>query len=255
MFSHIFCGTLETSTQESECNTEDNIGLKLYKIELLKYQELVSVLINVLSSFEQDRANRYHFIKDKNRFIICRSLLKFLLAEYTGLTIDKISVVIEANKKPYLASHPFVFFNVSHAGDYALIAIAKRPVGIDVELINRNFDFNEILPNIFNKIEIDEIILSQEKQATFYRYWTRKEAIVKAIGKGIDDDITKIPVTNGSHSLPSSLVCDFQKLTVFSFNLNEDYIGSLAITGDVKIFQSIIFNSLPSNGHLKSLFA
>src|SRR5690606_2936693 len=115
-----------------------------------------------------------------------------------------------ANKKPYLTSHPSIFFNVSHAGDYALIAIAKYPIGIDVEFINKNFDYKEILPNIFNKIEIDEINLNQSNHHTFYKYWTRKEAIVKAIGKGIDNDIIKIPVTDGVHSVPSTLMGDFE---------------------------------------------
>src|SRR5690606_30609088 len=131
--------------------------------------------------------------------------------------LDNIHIATDAHKKPYLNSHPTVFFNVSHAGDYALIAIGNSPIGIDIEFINKNFDYKEILANIFNKIEIDEINLTQEQHDTFYKFWTRKEAIVKAIGKGIDDDLIKIPVTDGIHSVPSILISDFEIIKVLSF--------------------------------------
>lgn len=255
MFSSLFCGTLETSTQDFNLKKEDDNGLRLFKIDLLKYQESVSILLNVLSSSERDRASRYHFIKDKNRFIICRSLLKILLAEYTGLPVDKILLDIDANKKPYLPSHPLIFFNVSHAGDYAIIGISKSPIGVDVEYNNKDFDYQEILPNIFNKIEIDQIFNSKVKHHTFYKFWTRKEAIVKAIGKGIDGDISKITVTDGQHAIPSSLVCDFKKINVYSFNLNDDYIGAFAITDNKYNLDRIVFSTTPTIDELKSLYS
>jgi 4'-phosphopantetheinyl transferase len=175
------------------------------------------------------------------------------LAEHIGLDVNKIIIDIDSNKKPYLSSHPSVFFNVSHSGDYAVIAIAKCPVGVDVEYVNKDFEYEEILPTVFNQLEIDKIQNSINKHHTFYTYWTRKEAIVKAIGKGIDDDLIKLSVTEGLHSVPRALVGNFEKINVFSFNINQDYVGALAITEDIHDFEKIIFYPLPTSDKLKSL--
>lgn len=253
MYSKLFCETLETSIQDSSFNKEDSLGIKLYKIQLIKFQEFVPDLINFLSSSERNRASRYHFNKDKNRFIICRTLLKILLAEHIGLKIGEVILDVDSNKKPFLPSHPFVFFNVSHAGDYAIIAIAKSPIGVDIEYVDKNFDYKEILPSIFNTSEIDKVNHSDDKHVAFYGFWTRKEAVVKAVGKGIDGNSFKIPVTNGFHSVPLSLVSDFKTINVFSFILNDDYLGAVAITEDINKFGKIVFSPIPTFDHLKFL--
>lgn len=251
MYSHLYCGTLETSVQGANLIKEYNRGIKLYRIELLEFQELVSGLIDILSSSEQDRANRYHFTKDKNRFIICRALLKFLLSKHLGVDISEIILEVDINKKPYLPSHPSVYFNVSYSLDFAMIAIADHPVGIDIEYINKEFDFKDILPTVFQQHEMDEIENSRNKPFTFYKFWTRKEAIVKAIGKGIDDDISEIPVTNGTHLVASTFVRNYKKINVFSFNLNDDYMGALALTSGSNKFDEISFIKLPNVAQLK----
>ncbi len=104
-------------------------------------------------------------------------------------------------------------------------------------------------------MEIDEVNNSRDKHLTFYKFWTRKEAIVKAIGKGIDDDLIKIPITDGSHSVPSALVYNFKEVKVFSFNLNDDYIGAIAFTEDIHDFERIVFYPSPSSDKLMSLFS
>ena len=249
----MYCGTLETITLDSKLIMESEFGTKFYKIDLVKYQDLLSNLINLLTPYERDRANRYHFSKDKNRFIICRSLLKVLLAEHLGLQVEKICIDIDANKKPYLASHPSVYFNVTHAGDYALIAIAKTPVGIDIEYINKSFDFTEILSSVFSDTEINHINNSNNKRNSFYQLWTRKEAVVKAIGKGIDENLIKITVTDGSHSIFSSEIGNFKNMNIFSFNLNDDYIGAFAISENLNNFEKIIFSPIPTSDKLRSI--
>ena len=250
MYSQLFCGSIDSMAQDSSHIKDDDFCVKLYKVELIKFQELCLVAIDFLSIDERNRAKRYHFLKDKNRFIICRFILKFLLAEYTGLGIDKILIDIDSNKKPYLSSHPSVFFNVSHSGEWALIAIAKTPIGIDVEYVNTSFEYEEILPTIFNKPEINEIKNSKDNHHAFFKFWTRKEAIVKAIGKGIDDDIKKICATDGLHSLPLTMVGNFKQINAFSFNVNENYMGAIALTGSLHSNDNIVFCELPYSDEL-----
>lgn len=253
MYSNLYCGTLEIRTQADE--TENNDDIKLYQIELLKYQELVPNLISLLSETEFNRANGYHFEKDKNRFIICRALLKFFLAKHVGLEINKINLEVDSNKKPYLPNHSSVFFNISHSGDYGLIAIAKYPIGVDIECINKEFNYKEILQNVFNQNEIDAIENSNDKQQTFYKFWTRKEAIVKAIGKGIDEGFSEISVMDGFHSIKSSIVSNFENINVYSFDLNDNYVGALALTEVATNFDVIRFYSIPTPEELKELIS
>lgn len=243
--SNIFCGTLETWTQDFNDRQEVDRGIKLYKIELSKFQESVSSLIAFLSPFEKNRANRYHFSNDKNRFIISRTVLKFLLSKQTGLDVNEIVLDKYSNKKPCLPSHPSIFFNVTHAGDYALIAIAKKPVGVDIEHVNKDFDYNEILSGIFNKSEIDDVFSSNNKQRTFYKLWTRKEAIVKATGKGIDDHFPEIVSLDGYHYMRPELLGNIGALQVFSFELNEDYIGAVACSGSYEHTDKLLFYPIP----------
>lgn len=230
MHSKIFCGILDTFAYNDITSKEEEYGIKLYKIEILKYQELVSSLRDLLSVSERNRADRYHFIKDKNKFIICRAMLKLLLAKYVRWDINKISIDSDYNNKPYLTSHPSVFFNLSHAGDLGIIAIGKIPLGVDIEFIDSKFDFTEISTTVFNELEINHIHNSDNKSYSFYKFWTRKEAIVKAIGKGIDDDIYKIPATDGLHSVSSLLLSDFKKISVLSFDVTPEYLAAIALT-------------------------
>lgn len=251
MYSNLFCGTIQALDQDASQKEKSDSEINLYKIDLLKLQESIPDLTRVLSASEFQRANRYHFIKDKNRFIICRALLKILLSEYIGLDISQIIIAVNANKKPYLPTHPHTYFNISHSVDYALIAIAKYPVGIDIEYINKEFNYKDILPTVFQQQEIDDIERSSNVFNNFYKLWTRKEAILKAIGKGINDDISKIPVTDGAHSVISSLVGDYKKITILSLNINDNYIGALALTSDLNI-NEILFQRLPSEAQLKN---
>ena len=250
MYSHLFCGTIEV--EDSDHIKNDDLGIKLYKINLLHYQDLVPDLINLLSASEQNRAHRYHFLKDKNRFILCRVLLKFVLAKHLDSQTAQIIIAIDFNKKPYLDAHPSVFFNVSHAGDFALIAIGKSPIGVDVEYVNRSFDYNEIIPHIFSVDEIDEVKQSCDEHLTFYKFWTRKEAIVKAIGKGIDGNLPKITSTDGLHSVPLSIVGNFNNIAVYGFKINADYLGALALTELSLNIEKINFHPTPTFAELRN---
>ena len=115
------------------------------------------------------------------------------------------------------------------------------------------FNYKEILPTTFSNLEIDEIINSNAEHLTFYKFWTRKEAIVKAIGKGIDDDIIKISITDGMHSVPLNVVGDFKIISAFSFNISEDYVGALAMADDLHDFDKIVFCPLPTSNEWLSL--
>src|SRR5690606_10403395 len=178
----------------------DNSDITLIKIFTPNYEDSIEKLSLILDSSEINRAKRYYKKKDENRFIICRSLLKLVLSNCIQSDISKIKIDYHNNKKPYLASHPLLHFNLSHSDECALIALSNKPVGVDIEHINENHNFTSFL-SIFNSSEASFIENAVNKKHAFYSLWTRKEAFVKAIGIGIDDNFPTVPCMDGTHLL------------------------------------------------------
>ncbi|WP_417876541.1 4'-phosphopantetheinyl transferase family protein [Winogradskyella sediminis] len=244
--STLFCGYSEVAEARQQVSEHNPNAIKLFKIKLSQYSDVIDVLSRALTPLELERARKYHQIKDSNRFIICRSFLKTIIAQRNHLKISDVCFEKSNNHKPFFPLDPSLFFNVSHAGDFALIAIGDCELGVDVEYINPKFQYNDILPTVFSADEIKFIHDSDLERQAFYKLWTRKEAIVKATGKGIDENFIKIPVIDGCHKISSSLVNEFKNLRVSSFKLNDDYISSLAITRDDTSIDSVMFQGNPS---------
>ncbi|TRX22984.1 4'-phosphopantetheinyl transferase superfamily protein [Flavobacterium franklandianum] len=223
-----------------------NDDIIIYALYLPNFNELTNDLINFLTPDERNRAKRYYKEKDQNRFIICRSILKFVLAAQTKLDVTTIYLDYHPNKKPYLASHPLLHFNISHSEDFAVIAISRNMVGIDIEYVSENFDFIPLLPDIFNDNEISSIQKAVNKKTAFYTSWTRKEAFVKGLGKGIDEDFKKIPCLEGLHCIDSILLKTSEKWQVYSFDLADCYIGAIAFESLSTISKNLVMFTMPN---------
>lgn len=94
--------------------------------------------------------------------------------------------------KPRLAGHDGPRFNISHSGTLAVIAVARVEVGIDVEC--RNAPVPDVPPGVFAAIEAREIQSADDPLVAFYDTWTRKEALVKAMGAGLGESIANLVV-------------------------------------------------------------
>jgi 4'-phosphopantetheinyl transferase len=140
----------------------------------------------ILSFEERARADRFHFDRDRNRFVQARGALRTLLGAY--LNVRPADVVLEygAHGKPMLGpGYPSPLkFNVSHSGDRALIAIGHDvEVGIDIEAIRPMKGTDEMAARFFSPQETAE--LRRLPPASFFTCWTRKEAYLKARGDGL----------------------------------------------------------------------
>jgi len=203
----------------------------IYAIYLPNFIHLKSDLAAFLNPKELYKSERFHKELDRNRFIIYRSVFKFILAAHTQLEVKNIYLDYHFNKKPYLASHPSLYFNISHSENFAVIAVSLNKIGIDIEFIPEDFDFTHLLPDIFTGDEILTIQNAADKKHAFYTSWTRKEAFVKALGKGIDDDFKYIPCLDGQHTIDTDLLKNTQNWQLYSFNLADHYLGAVAFEG------------------------
>lgn len=177
---------------------------------------------------EISRANRYFYTADRNRYIISRGALRSILGKYLNQPPASIKFGVGINKKPYIINNDEVHFNVSHSGNWVLLAIANSAIGADTELIKDDFDYHEIIKENFSLHEINYINQNQLPHC-FYKLWTRKEALLKATGKGIDDNLKLIPALNGAHTIDGVLISSTAHWIVNSFMLYEQYAASVAV--------------------------
>lgn len=147
--------------------------------------------INYFSSFlsidEKKRANCFRFLRDQERFIISRSVLRNILAGYLGEAPQSIEIMYGFWGKPHLQKEKALHFNLSHSGDYVLYAITRDyEVGIDLEYINPDLELDEIALMILSPKELNywKTVKPEEKVNVFFKLWVCKEALVKSSGKG-----------------------------------------------------------------------
>jgi 4'-phosphopantetheinyl transferase len=133
----------------------------------------------LLSEDEQLRANRFRFEADRIRWTRARSALRQVLATYTGNPSNEIGFSRGEHGKPELFPASGIQFNLSHAGDFAMIAVSRStPVGVDIERIRPEIDIAALLRRLGETgLPVTE--------AELYRRWTAREARSKAAGTGL----------------------------------------------------------------------
>lgn len=224
MFSSlVFCNSLEEISWSPYSTHSD---LSVFRFRISEFDVSIDYLNSLLSPDEKLRKNRYFFASDRNRFVVTRGILKVLISRYVNQRPFDVKFTMGLNKKPQLSDHADLHFNVSHSGDWALIGIANRIIGIDVEKIEPDFFFQDIVTHSFSPLERVYLESDPHTPRLFYRLWTRKEALVKATGTGIDGSFDQIPSLDGEHRL--SQKHPDESWIVSSFNVTENYLAAVA---------------------------
>lgn len=149
---------------------------------------------------ERARAGRFHFAADRARFLGARGLLRALLGHYLAQPPAEVRLRLGASGKPSLdAPDPPLYFNVSHSGDWALVALARdTELGVDVEAARPLPDLIALAQRFFSPREAAELLGldAARRECAFFRIWTRKEAFVKATGEGIVAGLDRFAVSH-----------------------------------------------------------
>lgn len=159
----------------------------IWRVPLDHWPASIQLTESTLSADETQRAERFYFDSDKQRFLIAHIALRDILSRYLNCKTNEISFSVNQYGKPKLTNHKLEF-NLSHAGDFALIAVTQEhKVGVDVEHIRSNADIEAITKRFFSQNEISELMAlpSNQRVAGFFNCWTRKEAYIKAQGLGL----------------------------------------------------------------------
>jgi 4'-phosphopantetheinyl transferase len=203
-------------------------GVVLVRVQVSSIQKQAHHLFPLLHPDEVARAKKYHKQEDYYRFLVARASLRILVGRYANKHPAEITFALGFNKKPLATNASGLHYNISHCNDWVLIALAGVEVGIDVEIVDRSFPFEDILTYSFSPQEQAFITQSSASRSAFFQAWTRKEAFVKATGQGIDADFSNMPALDGQHYLANSMSSPATDWAISSFEAAPNYIAAIA---------------------------
>lgn len=192
----------------------------------------------LLSENERARAARFHFERDRHRFIAAHGFLRRQLARHLGAEPGSIVFGAGLRGKPFVAAPETTLqFNLSHSGDYALLAVTGGPaVGVDIERIT-DIEHDLIAAHFFSALEREQLrgLSGDEKATAFAACWTRKEAYLKATGVGVTGgldhfDVSLLP------GVPAALIADRRgpdaaRWRMANLDAPAGYAAALAVEG------------------------
>jgi 4'-phosphopantetheinyl transferase len=160
----------------------------LWRGELCNEETLYQEYWNILGEAEQAHAGQLGAALQRQRYIEVHGRLRKILAQTVNESPSKISIKKTEHGKPYLADNPEVVFNLSHSANTLVIAVSRNcQLGIDIEHCKQRTNLQGLVDKCFSEEESAywRTLPEAQKMHEFYRFWTRKEAFVKATGRGI----------------------------------------------------------------------
>jgi 4'-phosphopantetheinyl transferase len=147
----------------------------------------------ILPAFMREKNNRYHRWQDRHAHLFGALLLVQGLKKFDiGYEILN-DLQYTAHNRPFL--HHKIDFNISHSGNYVLCALDENlPVGVDIEEV-RAIDFNDF-NNVMSDDQMSIINASSDPVRSFFTFWTIKECVIKADGRGLSIPLADIHIDN-----------------------------------------------------------
>ncbi|MEG5137480.1 MULTISPECIES: 4'-phosphopantetheinyl transferase family protein [unclassified Microcoleus] len=223
--------------------TLDINEIHVWRVSLAQTESGLQTLAQTLSTDEQTKAERFHFPKGRSQFIVSRGALRAILSRYLHINPSHLRFEYNPYGKPSLIiaqSGNTLRFNLSHSRRMALIALTKnRDIGVDIEGINPNFPCLDIAERFFSPLENSVLrSLPEHLQPTaFFTCWTRKEAYIKAVGKGLSIPLNQFDVTLAPGE-PAALLNieqnpeEASRWSLIELIPSSDMVGAVAVAGD-----------------------
>ncbi len=166
---------------EGDCSDEQSLAL--YHVLPEKRKESV------------DRARNQDVAKKR---LYTGAFLQCVLAKETGVSLEDLHYEYNEWEKPFLVDSD-LHFNMTHSGDYVVLAVSDAPIGVDIEHKTRNYE--AIAKRCFHPLEYEDIMSlgeEEEQKMRFLEYWTMKEAYVKLVGTGMSIPFSSFLVERNS---------------------------------------------------------
>ena len=219
-----------------------NNAVHVWRASLHVSSSCLRAFEDTLAADERARAKRFYFQKHREHFIAGRGLLRDILSRYLDKAPDQLRFCYNSYGKPALTEEIGVdglCFNLSHSHGMGLYGLTRgREVGVDIEYFRPDVETEKLAERFFSPREaaVLRTLPEQLRQEGFFNCWTRKEAYIKAQGKGMS-----IPLSSFDVSLtpgePAVLLCPqthpegTSRWSLRALNPAPGYAAALAVKG------------------------
>jgi 4'-phosphopantetheinyl transferase len=189
----------------------------------------------LLDEEEKKRADRFQFITHRLRFIKAHATLRAVLGLYLDEDAKAIQFAYNAHQKPFVHFPPTsLTFNLAHSHTLAVIALTlEHDIGVDLEKIDTEAKEHKIqLAKRFFTDQEYQQLLTANKNAAFYQLWAYKEALIKAVGKGLSLSLASFAIDLEKET--QTLNYNQQTWTLTALPLDPDYPAALATNQAIK---------------------
>lgn len=200
MHFEVYCQNIENTLNQGK-----SANLVVYHGLSDSFVNKLSLFYEYLSDHEKSRAERFRYESDYRCYVSVHALLRIELSKILAKKAKSIKIGVSEYGKPFIPGIDLPFSLSRTKNLFAfVVGQSNQFLGIDIEQIKPEIDFLNISRNYFS-IKEQQLILSfkniADQKRTFFQIWTRKEALLKAIGVGINSNLSKIEVLEGGNIL------------------------------------------------------
>lgn len=196
---------------------------------------------DLLDPIETARAERFATPDDRRRFVVSHGAVRLVLSAFIECDARDIEIVAGAWGKPYVVG-PGPNFSLSHDGDVALVAVTRQgAIGVDVERVRRELRLDTFVRPLMHADDVAciDALKTEERTRAWFEAWTRLEAVAKASGKGLRDDVA-------ADANPPT------QFRIWNLDVDDTRVAAVATTPSVA---QVVYEELPSASAALERFA
>jgi len=197
----VHCSAVERASMETGRHLDLGADIHIHFATLTSLVPLTEHYRDLLDAAELARLERFKFEVDEQRFLLGHGFLREVLGRYMERAARSVGFERGPYGKPVVPGASF-HFNLSDTKDAVAVAIcANMELGVDVETVDRNVDHINVGQHYFTVEEQASIVEADDGKRRFLEFWTRKEAVLKASGVGIMDDLRVLRVDQAENRM------------------------------------------------------
>lgn len=203
-----------------------------------------SALVQLLGDDERLRARRFVRDADRDRYVAAHALVRSVLAGYLRMHPTYLRFGAGRYGKPFLATaNEGLRFSLTHAGDIVACAVAPDRVGIDVEAVSELRDWQSIARRFFTPAERSTLQAAAEPDARrlFFKMWTCKEAVLKAIGTGLSEGVETVVIERRESGWSVAAGPGTSAWTIAELPLPDPHVGCVCWSGGPRHVRHLVW--------------
>ena len=202
-------------------------AIAVFHVDLIPDQGREAEALAWLDEEERSRWERFQSPTAQRRYVLCRAALRAILGRQLGCPNESLAFEAAKHGKPFALVNGLpasISFNVSHSGNHGLIAVAaKGRLGVDVEERAPRRNLENLIEGVFSpreKAELESLEGCQQLHK-FFRFWTIKEALVKAHGKGLSMKVAELEIPDEMRHGATKSIGQFAQIPETSWCLED----------------------------------